>query len=83
MNLVAACLLQAVHQLFNRSVYVVVLVEVFFYRGEVCTPLGALQQLLKHKHRMIYPLKITDIFYYMSLNAFKTSLQLNVMFLGL
>lgn len=55
MNLVAACLLQAVHQLFNRSVYVVVLVEVFFYRGEVCAPLGALQQLLKHKHRMIYP----------------------------
>lgn len=46
-HLVAARFLQAAQQFLHSRVDGVVLLEVVLYRGEVCTPFGSLQQLLK------------------------------------
>lgn len=52
--LIATCLLQTAHQLLHRSVNCVVLLEVIFHSGEVCTPLSSLQKILKHKDTQVH-----------------------------
>lgn len=48
-HLVAACLLQAAHQLLHCGVDSIVLLEVVLHSGEVCAPLSSFQKILNHK----------------------------------